>query len=675
MSYKILIVDDNSINRKLLTVMLKTKDYTIKEAEDGIVALKILESEKIDLIISDILMPNLDGYGLCRKIRVDPNLQKIPFIIFSRASFSKADEQFALNVGADFLKSPTTVEILVGKIEKYRNDPSIHLSSPSAVFEDSIFLKQYNEVLINELENKNFELSAHLTKLSESEENFRDLVENIKEVFYITGPSGWPMRYISPAYETIWGRTRESLYEDPMSWMNNIVEEDRAAVAESIKNNNATLEYRIHHADGSLRYIKAKSTIMLDDQGKPLKLIGIAEDITEFKLLHAQLLQSQKMEAIGLLAGGIAHDFNNILAVMALYIDLAIQNVNDANNGTKIEASLKKILSAQDRAVALTRRLLTFSHKQVIEPKIVSLNEIIRGLYEMIRRVVDARIDLETKFAKDVDSIFFDVSQMEQILVNLVVNARDAISNEGKITIQTSNIHLKESDLLLIKNRSEIEAGDYVNLTVNDTGCGMNATTIEKIFEPFFTTKEVGKGTGLGLSIVYSIILQNKGAISVKSQEGKGSSFQIYFPSRKEKSETAPLQRKDLKTLTGTETILLTEDDAALREILASELRVMGYTVYEARNGEEALGILKERMSQIDFLVSDVIMPKMGGGQLVKHARAINAELKVLFISGYTDDASIMEEIDMHTTQFIGKPFHLQDLLEKIREMLEYEIA
>ena len=400
-------------------------------------------------------------------------------------------------------------------------------------------------------------------------------------------------------------------------------------------------------------------------EGKILGLVGTAEDITERKRLENQLLQAQKLESIGRLAGGIAHDFNNLLTVILGNTDLAEEEIEP---DSPLRVYLDNTRQATERAADLTRQLLAFARRQVIAPKIINLNTLVRSIEPMLRRLIPENIQLEMLSEDGLHSIKADPGQFEQILVNLVVNARDAMPQGGKITIETRNATL---DAEYAQHHEGVTPGMYVMLAVSDTGSGMDEAVKLHIFEPFFTTKAQGRGTGLGLATVYGIVKQAGGHIWLYSEPGEGTTFRIYLPYTAETPEEAPALPEPATQLRGSETLLLVEDDPAVRTLTAWTLRGVGYTVLEAENGAEALQMAQEHEGEISLLITDVVMPRMSGKQLADQLHAERPELKVLYSSGYTENTIIHHSVLDRGIAFLPKPFTPSALVRKVREILD----
>jgi PAS domain S-box-containing protein len=422
--------------------------------------------------------------------------------------------------------------------------------------------------------------------------------------------------------------------------------------------------------DGRLINVEFVSNVYLVGQTKVIQCN--IRDITErkrteekHKKLEHQLQVAQKMEAIGMLAGGIAHDFNNLLSVILSYTEFAMQRLRE---GDPLKDDLLEVKKAGDRAAALTRQLLAFGRKQLLQPVSLNLNQVAEGVEKMLRRILGEDIDFIQVLAPDLGVVRADPGQIEQVLMNLVVNARDAMSDGGKLTIETSNVDLDEGDAAHL---GAVKSGPYVRLAVTDTGCGMDEQTKAQLFEPFFTTKVKGKGTGLGLSTVYGIIKQSGGSIGVHSKLGLGTTFEIFFPRELSVKLTSTRLRAIVDQSTGTETILVVEDEEAMRRVVIRSLEASGYKVLAATAGDEALRIAAEHAGDIHLLLTDVVMPRMSGRALAQELAKMRPTVKVLYMSGYADNAFVRNgEID-EGTHFIGKPFTVGDLANKVREVLD----
>ncbi len=428
--------------------------------------------------------------------------------------------------------------------------------------------------------------------------------------------------------------------------------------------------WRHRKKDGTLIDVEITS-YPLNFAGRQAELV-LANDITERKEAEealrrseSQLRQALKMEAVGKLAGGIAHDFNNLLTAITGQSEMCLRRLAPDD---PIYGRIEEIKKAGDRAAVLTRQLLAFSRKQILQPEVIDLNHVVFEVSKMLQRLIGEDIDLLMGLGADLGRVKADPNQLEQVLMNLTVNARDAMPKGGKLTIETSNVQLSEA---FAGRHLSVPPGDYVMLAVSDTGCGMDATTQARIFEPFFTTKEVGKGTGLGLATVYGIVKQSGGSLWVYSEVGQGTTFKIYLPCVEGTVEQEKIVAKHGELAAGVEIVLLVEDEAVVREMAMEILVECGYAVLEAKDGTEALQLARQHAGEIHLMLTDVVMPRMSGRELAEQLALFRPEVKVLYMSGYTDDAIVHHGVLDEGTAFIGKPFTMEALAKKVRETLD----
>jgi two-component system sensor histidine kinase EvgS len=433
------------------------------------------------------------------------------------------------------------------------------------------------------------------------------------------------------------------------------------------------IEYRMRTKNGEYKWILDQAKIVSwDAQGKPLRMCGTHKDVTERKLaeqerekLQNQLNQAQKMESIGHLAGGVAHDFNNMLGVILGYAELAQRKVDPSSS---LYLELQEIYNAGKRSADITRQLLAFARKQTIAPKVLDLNEAVEGMLKMLRRLIGEDISLAWLQDSGIGKVMMDPSQLDQLLTNLCVNARDAIAGVGKVTVETSMVTF---DDVYCKDHPGFTPGDFVLLAVSDDGCGIDKESLLKIFEPFYTTKDVGQGTGLGLATVYGIVKQNNGFVNVYSEPSLGTTFNIYLPVYQ--SVAKNIQEKSIPEVNigGTETILMVEDDEMVLKMGKKMLESLGYTVLTANSPAEAIPLAEASTNKIHLLITDVIMPGMNGRDLADQLRTFDSDLKILFMSGYTADVIAQRGILNEGICFIHKPFSIQDIAVKVREALK----
>jgi hypothetical protein len=422
------------------------------------------------------------------------------------------------------------------------------------------------------------------------------------------------------------------------------------------------LELRALHHNGYCIPVEISLAPVLAADGAAEMAVAVIRDMTERQELEEELRQSHKMVAVGQLAGGIAHDFNNLLTVISGYAEILDRRAGREGEGSR---ELVEIGKAAERAAELTRQLLAYSRKQALKPRVLDLNDLVAEVQAMLERLIGEHIEFSTTLAEDLGSISADNGQIEQIIMNLVVNARDAMPDGGTLLLETRNLTLADS----ANRRPDMTPGDYVVFAVTDSGEGMDAATVARIFEPFYTTKERGAGTGLGLSTVYGIVTQSGGYIEVESEPGAGTSFRLYFPQVAEEAEAFSPTLPDERPLTGSETILLVEDEEMLREVGREMLEMYGYTVLLAGDGAAGLELAQHHPDPIQLLMTDILMPKMSGTELAAQLSTLRPKLKVLYTSGYNDSESNLRRIA--GAQYLQKPYAMDELARTLRELLD----
>jgi len=503
---------------------------------------------------------------------------------------------------------------------------------------------------------------------ADAETKYRMLVEHVNAITYIAeiGLNGkW--YYISPQVENILGYTPEEWLALSSNWDQHIHPDDLpiviAAEEQSLNGFPFQAEFRVLRKDGREVWLSDTAVIVQGSDSHPV-MEGIMVDITERKALETQLQQSRKMEAVGRLAGGIAHDFNNLLTIISGYTEMALSR---PHLPSEAHADIERIENASGRAAALVRQLLAFSRKQVLQPKILDLNKIVLNLDSLLRRLMDERIEMVTRVKDDLGKVKADPAQVEQVIMNLVVNARDAMPEGGRLVVETCNTDL---DANYAVDHVSVRPGRYVMLAVSDTGVGMDRQTVAHIFEPFFTTKESGRGTGLGLSTVYGIVKQSGGYIWVYSEPGKGSTFKVYLPRVDEVPEAVGAAQIAPRAQRGTETILIVEDEEAVRELIQTVLAEKGYDVIPSRDPQHAEQIAARFAGEIHLLLTDMVMPGTSGRELAERISAKRRGIRVLFMSGYTDNVITSGGMLEEGLAFLQKPFSPAALVQKVREVL-----
>lgn len=678
----VLIVDDNADNLYLLRVLLQGYGFAVDEAANGADALAVAKRKAPDLVISDLLMPVMDGYTLLRNWKSNERLKSVPFIVFTATYTDPKDERLAMALGADaFIIKPAEPDVLIGRVRDVLSKGSSAQPHPDGErpLEDITLLNEYNEVLVRKLEKKalqlertNRELMDEIAErkrteqaLRESEERYRKLFHSIAEPLFVYDRETLGFLAVNDMAVNEYGYSREEF----LSMM--IADIRLPGDVGSLWKEDAGTDGKVQmcgvsrHRKKNGEIIEVEmSTYELEFSGRPACLVQ-ARNVTEQRKLEEHVRQGQKMEAVGRLAGGVAHDFNNLLTVINGYSDLLRERLA-ADDPTR--ELLSEIHKAGERAGTLTRQLLAFSRQQVIEPKLLNLNSVVSDTEKLLRRLIGEDILLVTKLSPKLGRVKADPGQIEQVLMNLAVNARDAMPQGGNLTIETQMMHLDEH---YCKGVADLSPGEYVMLAVSDSGCGMDQEVLARIFEPFFTTKNVGEGTGLGLATVHGIIKQSSGHIAVYSESGYGTTFKIFLPQASGPASGAQSDSKSMEMPEGTETLLLVEDEDAVRVLASHILRTCGYRVLEATNGRDALRLSESEAGTIHLLISDVVMPYLGGRALAEQIAAARPGCRVMFLSGYTDDAIVRHGVLEAEFAFLQKPFTASSLAQKVRSVLD----
>ncbi len=668
----ILLVDDEPANLQLLQVLLESRGHRTALASNGQEALHQAQAATPDLVISDILMPVMDGYGLCRAWMQDPRLRKIPFVFYTATYQTEEDEQLGLSMGAaEYLRKPMEPEPFLAQIGRVLDRARQGaLRAPEApVLEERAFLKLYNERLVQKLDKRHGEVIKQMAALKEAEALLRikgAALEAAADGIAITDSQG-VVEWANPSFSEITGLPADRLVGHSLRTLRR--DSQNPAFFERLWDTLMAgrpweVEIVNRHADGTLHTAKTTITPVRNDQGERTHFIEIMQDITNSKRVEADLRQSQKMEAVGRLAGGVAHDFNNMLNVILMNTEMCL------TTGDLPEESRRRLLDVQqaaERSADLTRQLLAFSRRQPAQPQRILPHVAVGENLKLLRRLIGENIDLTFAAEPGTWPIHMDPSQLSQILANLVINARDAIPEAGTICIETANVSMGDHDRLF---HSDMASGDYVQISVSDTGCGMDHATLERIFEPYFTTKGEGKGTGLGLSIVYGIAQQNGGTVSAYSHLGVGTTLKVYLPRcEAAEAEEAPAPRTELPR--GDETILVAEDEPSMLEVLRQALEAQGYTVLASSNPIDVCFLAQQHPGPIHLLLTDVVMPGINGKELRERVTALRPGIQTLFMSGYTGDIMARRGLLEQEIRFLQKPFRIQDLARMVRAALD----
>lgn len=661
MGSRVLVVDDNADMRSYMRRLLKGR-WEVETAADGQAALEAIRQRKPDVVVTDVMMPNMDGFGLLHEIRRDPALRDLPVIVVSARAGEEARVEGLESGADDYLTKPFSAREFVARV------------------------------------NANLEMARlrrEVTRdLRESEARFRNMANHAPVMMWISKPDG-AFDYLNQPWCDFTGQTLDDAIGDG-AW-NALHPEDREAtrrafLADNVEQRLFRAEYRVRTAQGDYRWVLSAAVPRFDDDGRFLGYIGSIIDITDRKEAEqilreanvvlerrveaaiaerthteAQLRQAQKMEAIGKLTGGVAHDFNNVLQVIAGNLQLLHRDV--AGN-LRAEQRLQTAVAATARGSRLASQLLAFGRRQPLSPKTVNLGRLVRGIDDMLRRSLGESVEIETVIAGGLWNTFVDTVQVENALLNLAINARDAMQGHGKLTIEAGNAFL---DDVYVARHPDVTPGQYVMVAVTDTGCGIPAELLERVFEPFFTTKPEGRGTGLGLSMVYGFVKQSGGHIKIYSEMGQGTTVRLYLP-RARQPEDIETEVETGPVTGGTETVLVVEDDEDVRGTVVDLLSELGYRVLRAKDAQSALAIVESGVP-IDLLFTDVVMPgPLESPELARKARERLPNIAVLFTSGYTDNAIVHGGRLDDGVDLLSKPYSREALARKIRQVLRHQV-
>lgn len=673
---KVLIVDDNANDRALLRYNLEHRDCTVIEASNGAEGLHLASIQQPDLIISDALMPVMDGFQFLRAAKKDDTLQTIPFIFYSAVYTGNQEAEFALSLGAEaFIFKPkdpdsfwTELKGIIDASKSGKPQPS-----PQDVIDDEHdYLQRYNTIVATKLEEKVKELEAANAKIQQSEQFINNILESVDEGIVVIGPDyrilSANKAYLIHCKKQLNDVLGNYCYDCAHSFDNPCYERGIfCPVKETYETGRATSKRHTYNDnEGNQTLFEVRSFPIKSPSGEVTAVVETIHDITETTKLEAQLRQSQKMESIGTLAGGIAHDFNNILTAIMGYSEITLMGMAKDNPQ---RPNIEIILQGAERAALLTKDLLLFSRKQVSERKIVDVNGVIRQVAKFLDKIIGDDVECHFILQDQPIMINADSHHIEQVLMNFATNARDAMANGGLFTVTAEQIRLTK-EFIATHNYGKPNAS-YAMITVTDSGKGMTPETQQRIFEPFFTTKEVGKGTGLGMAVVYGIIHQHEGYVELSSEPGKGTTFTIYLPVVDVGvQEKAKVSATDIPAR-GSETILLAEDSQSVRNLQTRVLEQSGYTIIQAVDGKDAVKKFIEHQDRIQLLLFDFLMPKMSGYDAYDEIRKIQPNIKIIFVSGYIPDIVRQKTSEIAPDQMICKPVSPSELLRKVRSLLD----
>jgi two-component system cell cycle sensor histidine kinase/response regulator CckA len=681
---RILVVDDNETDRYMLQVLLTTHGYEVAVATNGAEALEIAKRDQPDMIITDIMMPIMDGFSLCREWKRDAQLHAIPFVFYTATFTDPRDAEFALSLGADrFIIKPTEpdvfIQILLEVIQEHEAGQLVVHGETNE--EEAVYLKEYSAALVRKLEDKLLELEKtnqllkrDITRrkrveaaLRRSEERYRDLYDNAPDGYCVVDVDGL-IREMNATQLNWLGYSRQKVI-DQLRLEDLLLPAERRRITQLL--DRCKREGQLEHVeqtlvcgDGRHLPVRLNMRAVRNAAGQYASCRVTTRDISKEKELEAQLLQAQKLESLGTLAGGIAHDFNNVLTGILGFTELLLQDVNPED---RIFADLRKIEVLSVRAVNMVRQLMTFSRHSASQKTSLSLQSFLKEIIKLLERLIPENIKIELSLAAEDVVVEADPNQLQQVIINLVVNARDAMPEGGHLVIETARVELDDA---FCQAHPHLRPGWSALVSVSDMGVGIPAEIRPYIFDPFYTTKVAGQGTGLGLPVVYGIVRNHNGAIEVESRVNGGTTMKIYLPLSEQPLVEEPTPSADL--LAGTETILLVEDEPLVLEFGRATLEYLGYRVLVAQDGVEALKVFQAHQDEIALVILDVVMPRMGGRETARELKRRKPSMAVLLTTGYDSPEEAGAQLgETEVYQLLWKPYRIRELAQAVRAVLD----
>jgi PAS domain S-box-containing protein len=654
---RVLLVDDDE--RNLLAVATVLEDLgEVVLARSGEEALRHLLKGEFAVILLDVYMPGMDGYETAQIIRSRDQTKGIPIVFLSAVNKEAEHLMRGYSMGAvDYVFKPVDPVVLRSKVAVF-----VDLFAKTKEIERKAAQEQ---ALLDANLRANAELLRAEQELRRVEQRQAAIIQSLPMVLYLEpyeAPSRWP-NYVSGDLHAMTGFTFEDVRNQPTIWEDRLHPDDRSSVLAAIemrrKSGRSSVEYRWQHADGSFRYFLDQAVLLKNADGRPVEFAGTLTDITEQRSLENQLVQAQKMDAIGKLTGGIAHDFNNLLAAVIGGLGLIEKKADLADDQAKILGMTKR---AAEQGTELVKRLLAFARKQKLEPRPINMANLRNEVSDLLTHTLGGLVNIDWRISEEVPAAFADQAQLELALVNLIINARDAMPDGGTVTIAIDSLRMSDEQV------SGLSAGDYVRLCVSDTGTGIAPEHLEKVLEPFFTTKEVGKGSGLGLPMVYGFAKQSNGAFRLESKLGNGTVAQLFIPrvpAEDVESQTRPSTgQRDQSTAASPLHILLVDDHPEVRGTTSAMLVELGHSVVEAVNGDEALAALANGAADCDLIISDYAMPHLSGTEFVRRARQLVPDIPAIIITGYAEADAVRDRPD--SVEILLKPFREEALREAL---------
>jgi two-component system cell cycle sensor histidine kinase/response regulator CckA len=667
----VLILDDVDTNRKLLRAQLEAEGVTVLEASNGVEGLEALKRQKVDAAISDLLMPNMDGYRFCYEVRKSKEHRDLPIIIYTSTYTSPSDEKLSLKLGADkYLRKPASVGQILDALHNATTNK--HLI-PSAGLDERDVLKHYSERLISKLEEKNVELTRRNLELDQLNNKLEaeilerksaegrlleqaDIISHARDAIIIRNFEDDQITFWNKGAEHLYGWSANEVLGKPVGKLIYADPKDReAAFKILISAGEFRGEFRQVTKDGRDVIVNGRSTIVRNPDGTPHSILSINTDVTEQKKLEMQLLRAQRLECIGTLAGGVAHDLNNVLGPILM----GAESLRGNATGEHAAAMIALIEESARRGSSSVKQVLTFARGVEGERVLINPRHLIDEMVEIARKTFPKSIEVTGQYPEHPWAISGDPTQLHQVLLNLSMNARDAMVNGGSLILAAENLEVDDNYAAMMPGA---KAGSYAILRVSDTGVGMPRALLEKIFEPFFTTKDLGKGTGLGLSTSLGIVKSHEGFISVSSEQGSGTSFKVFLPAVQ--ADVAPPQEEIPRVIKGNgELVLLVDDEMNIRRVTKMTLEKHNYRVLEANDGPEALAIFAQEMDSISVVLTDMRMPYIDGIALIRALKKMKPDMTFIASTGQDDEPRSAELQELGVVNFLTKPYDTRKLL------------